>query len=154
MYLFMIAPLPIISNRGPFALGLVFTLRPVFSLPNLETIQQWHHHLKSGWPIVWVELEGATLLDSYPSCRVIFKASGWYDYCRALSRHHPAVTRTFAKGFDGEKVKFETMVLQITEDSIAKATSLPMDGEKWFKRTTLKPSDFNHLLVDDHRDPD
>ena len=31
---------------------------------------------------------------------------------------------------------------------------LPMDGEKWFKRISLKPSNFNHLLVSDHRDPD
>ena len=94
------------------------------------------------------------MIDAYPSCRVIFKAGGWYDYCKALSRHHPAVTRMFAKGFDGEKVWFKTMVLRVTEYSIAKATGLPMDGEKWFKRTPLKPSNFNHLLVSDHRDPD
>ena len=109
---------------------------------------------KRGGPIVRAEPAGATLIDAYPSCRVIFKAGGWYDYCKALSGHHPAVTRTFAKGFDGEKVRFKTMVLRVTEDSIAKATGLPTDGEKWFKRTTLKPSDFNHLLVSDHRDLD
>ena len=62
--------------------------------------------------------------------------------------------RMFAKGFDGEKVRFKTMVLQFTEDSIAKVTSLLTDDKKWFKRTALKPSDFNHLLVSDHQDPD
>lgn len=100
------------------------------------------------------EPKGATLLNAYPSCMVIFKADRWYDYCRALSGHHPTVTRTFAKGFDGEKVRFKTMVLRVTEDSIAKVTGLPTEDEKWFKRTTLKPFDFNHLLVSDHRDPD
>ena len=97
-----------------------------------------------------VEPEGATLLDAYLSCRVIFKDDGWYDYCRGLSRHHSVVMRTFSKGFDGEKVRFKTMVLWVIEDSIAKATGLPTDSEKWFKRTALKPSDFNHLLVYDH----
>ena len=76
------------------------------------------------------EPEGATLLDAYPSCRVIFKAGEWYDYCRALLGHHQAVTRTFAKGFDGEKVRFKTMVLQVSEDSIEKVTILPTDDEK------------------------
>jgi hypothetical protein len=109
---------------------------------------------KSGGPIVRVEPEGVALLDAYPSCRVIFKAGGWYDYCRGLSRHHPTVTGTFTKGFDGEKDRFKKMVLRVTEDSIAKVTSLPTYGEKWFTRTALKPSYFNHLLVSDHRDPD
>ena len=104
-------------------------------------------------PIVRVELEGAALIDAYPSCRVIFKDDRWYDYCKALLGHHLVVTRTFTKGFDGEKVKFKMMVLRVTEDTIAKATGLPTDGEKWFKRTVLKPSEFNHLLVSDHRDP-
>ena len=94
------------------------------------------------------------MIDAYPSCRVIFKVDRWYDYCRALSGHHPVVTRMFAKGFDGEKVRFKTMVLWVTEDSIAKAMVLPMNGKQWFKRTTLKLSDFNHLFVSDHKDPD
>ena len=93
------------------------------------------------------------MIDVDPSCRVIFKADRWYDYCKALSRHHPTVTRTFAKGFGGEKVRFKTMVLRVTKDSIAKATGLLMDGEKRFKRMALKPFYFNHLLVTNHRDP-
>lgn len=88
---------------------------------------------KRGGPIVRAEPKGATLIDAYPSCKVIFKVGGWYDYCKALSGHHPAVMRMFAKGFDGEKVWFKTMVLRVIEDSIAKATRLPTNGEKLFK---------------------
>ena len=79
------------------------------------------------------EPEWATLLNAYPLCRVIFKAGGWYDYCRGLSGHHPVVLRAFAKCFDKEKAMFNTIVLRVTEDSITKATSLPTDGEKWLK---------------------
>lgn len=43
-----------------------------------------------------------------------------------------------------------TIMLWVTEDPIAKATGLPTDGEKWFKRTVLKTFDFNHLFVSDH----
>ena len=100
------------------------------------------------------EPEGAALPDAYPSCRVIFKAGGWYDYCRGLSGHHPVVSKAFAKFFDGEKASFKTIVLWVTEDSIAEVTCLLTDDEKWFKRTTLKPSDFNYLLVSDHKNPD
>lgn len=95
-----------------------------------------------------VEPEGATLLDAYPSCKVIFKVGGWYDYCRGLSGHHPAVSKAFAKCFDEEKVRFKTIVLRVTKDSIAKATGLPTHSEKWVKRTNLKPSDLNHLSWD------
>ena len=98
--------------------------------------------------------EGAALLDAYPSCRLIFKAGGWYDYCRGLSGHHIAVSKAFAKCFDGEKARFKTIVLWVTKDSIAKVTGLLTNEEKWFKRIALKPFDFNHLLVSDHRDPD
>ena len=79
------------------------------------------------------EPKGATLLDSYPLCRVIFKAGGWYDYCRGLSRHHPMVSKAFAKSFDGEKARFKTVMLQVTEDSSAEVTGLSTDDEKWFK---------------------
>ena len=66
---------------------------------------------KWGGPIVRAKPKWAVLIDAYPSCKVIFKADGWYDYCRALSGHHPTVMRMFAKGFDREKVRFKTMVL-------------------------------------------
>ena len=100
------------------------------------------------------EPEGASLLDAYPSCSEVFRAGGWHDYCSSLSGHHLIVSRAFAKRFDREKVEFKAFMLQVTEDSIAEDTGLSIDGEKWFKQTTLKPSDFNYLLVSEHRNPD
>ena len=98
--------------------------------------------------------EGASLLDAYPSCSQVFRVGGWHDYCSSLSGHHPTVSRAFVERFDKEKVEFKTFMLQVTKDSIAEATGLSIDGEKWFKRTALKPSDFNYLLVSDHKNPD
>ena len=58
---------------------------------------------KRGGPIVRFEPEGASFLDAYPSCRVIFKARGWYDYCRGLSGHYPVVSKDFAEFFMGRR---------------------------------------------------
>lgn len=100
------------------------------------------------------EPEGASLLDAYPSCSEVFKIGGWYDYCRGLAGNHLAVSKAFAKSFDGEKAEFKSLMPRVTEKSIAQATDLSIEGEKWFKRTSLRPSDFNYLLVSDHKNPD
>ena len=109
---------------------------------------------RRGGPIIRFELEGASLLDDYPTCSQVFRAGGWYEYCRGLAGHHPVVSKAFTKSFDREKVEFKSLTLWVMEQSIAEATGLPIEGDKWFKWILLKPSDFNYLLVREHKDPD
>lgn len=99
------------------------------------------------------EPEEASLLDTYPSCNEVFKVGGWYDYCNGLVGNHLVVSRAFAKSFDGEKVEFKSLMLRVIEKSIIEATSLSIEGEKWFKQTSFTPSNFNYLLVSDHKNP-
>ena len=104
--------------------------------------------------IIKSEPEGALLLDSYFACSQVFRAGGLYEYCRSLAGHHPAVSKAFAQSFDGEKYEFKSLTLQVTEQSIAKATGFPVEGDAWFKRTSLNPSDFKYLLVRENRNLD
>ena len=95
-----------------------------------------------------------SLLDAYPTCSQVFRERGWYEYCYNLVGHHPAVSKAFAKSFDGEKVEFKLLTLWVTEQSIVEATIFAIEGDKWFKRISLKPSDFNYLLVREHKELD
>ena len=93
-------------------------------------------------------------MDAYPACSDIFKRRGWYEYCRGLSGHHVEVSKAFARSFNGEKVEFKSLTLIVIEQSIAEVTGLPIEGDKWFKRVSLMPSDFNYLLVSHHKNLD
>jgi hypothetical protein len=75
-----------------------------------------------GGPIIRFEPEGVSLSESYPKCSQVFKERGWYEYCSNLVGHHPAVTKVFAKSFDGKKVEFKSLTLWVTEEAIAEAT--------------------------------
>ena len=93
-------------------------------------------------------------MDAYPACSDIFKRGGWYEHFCGLSGPHVEVSKAFARSFDGEKAEFKSLTLTVTEQSIAEATGLPTEGDKWFKRVSLTPSDFNYLLVSHHKNPD
>ena len=108
---------------------------------------------RRGGPIIKFELAGVSLLDAYPACSDIFKRGVWYEYCHGLSGHHVEVSKAFARSFDAEKAEFKSLTLIVIDQSIAEATGLPIEGDKWFKRVLLMPSDFNYLLVSHHKNP-
>lgn len=108
---------------------------------------------RRGGPIIRFEPAGVSLLDAYPACSDIFKRGGWYEYCCGLLGHHVEVSKAFTRSFDGEKAEFKSLTLIVTEQSIAEATRMPIEGDKWFKRVLLTPSDFNYLLVSHHKNP-
>ena len=108
---------------------------------------------KTGNPILRFKQEGISLLEAYPACSELFKEKGWYDYCYRLTCYHLEVTKAFARIFDRQKTKFKSLTLWVKENSIDEATGLSTEGDKWFKRASLKPSDYNHLLVREHKDP-
>ena len=72
-------------------------------------------------------------MEAYPTCIRLFKEKGWYDYCEKLTGYHVEVTRAFARSFDGQKVEFKTLTLQVIEESIVEDTRLSVEGDKWFK---------------------
>ena len=108
---------------------------------------------RTSGPILKFEPEGVALLESCPTYSRLFNEKGWHEYCERLTGYHVEVTRAFAWSFDGQKVEFKTLTLQVTEESITEATRLYVEGDKWFKRLSLKPFEYNHLLVWEHKDP-
>ena len=52
----------------------------------------------------------------------------------------------FAQSFDGQQVRAESLKFKVTEAFIFEAIGLPMAGEKWFKRKTVRIGDFSNFL--------
>jgi hypothetical protein len=50
------------------------------------------------------------------------------------------VAKQFSLNFDGVKTKVGSLEIQVTEQTIASATGIPMQGERWFKGTPLDSS--------------
>ena len=50
----------------------------------------------------------------------------------------------FAQNLINGAITFNTLKFEITEGLVAEATSIPMDGESWFKKTSFSfnPNDF------------
>ena len=108
---------------------------------------------RTGGLILRFEPEGVALSEAYPTYNRLFKEKGWHEYCEKLTDYHVEVIGASAQSFDGQKAEFKTLTLQVTEKSIAEATGLFVEGDKWFKLLLLKPFDYNHLLVCEHMDP-
>jgi hypothetical protein len=51
--------------------------------------------------------------------------------------HHEGISLSFAQTYDGENVQLGDVKLKIIEATIAEATSLPMIGERYFKRVIM-----------------
>ena len=52
----------------------------------------------------------------------------------------------FAHSIDGKNVIIGSLKFKITESFIAEAMGLPMTGEKWYKKKTMRIGDFSAFL--------
>jgi hypothetical protein len=59
--------------------------------------------------------------------------------------------RAFIEGFDGKVVTISNIYFPIIEETIAKETGLPIDGERWFKSQTIIGIDIESFLKDEYR---
>ena len=51
-----------------------------------------------------------------------------------------------AQSIDGHQSRVGSLKFKVTEAFISEATGLPMEGEKWFKRKTVRIGDFSKFL--------
>jgi hypothetical protein len=58
---------------------------------------------------------------------------GWLQFIRKFDGYNPAVARQFALSFDGCRAKVGDVQLEINEQFLSSATSLPVTGHKWSK---------------------
>ena len=52
----------------------------------------------------------------------------------------------FAQSFNGQQVSVGSLKFKVTKAFISKATGLPMVGERWYKKKTVRIGDFTTFL--------
>ena len=57
---------------------------------------------------------------------------GWFSFFERVKGYNVEVTKYFAKNYTNSSVNFQTMKFELNEGSIAEATRLPVEGERWF----------------------
>lgn len=82
-----------------------------------------------------------------------FKSAGWYEFIKKFSGENYGVSKTFALSFNGVKVQVGGVGFKVTEQSMAKALSLPHTGERWYKGQDLGATDLNFFLKPEHNNP-
>jgi hypothetical protein len=105
----------------------------------------------TGGALLRKELQDTSYLEAHPEACELFKEAGCYRFCQKLQGYHQGITEAFSKSFDGFKVQLGPVVMQIDEASVAAATKMPGEGERWFKTTSIKEVDFRSFLKEEHQ---
>ena len=80
----------------------------------------------------------------FPECATLFRAAGRFSFFEKIIGFNLEVSHHFSQNFINDTVTFNTLSFKLTEDLIAEATGVPIDGESWFKKIpfSFDPNDF------------
>jgi len=92
------------------------------------------------------ETEGPKFLEGYPQVKDLLKKEKWLCFIQKFKGHNKEITKSFARSFNGQVVEIGDLKLTITEASIAAATDLPQEGERWFKNKSLDEQAWRVML--------
>jgi len=98
-------------------------------------------------PIVRIESNGPQTLLSHDNTTGKLSQFSWLGFIESFNGFNLEVAKAFAKTFDGTKAKIGIVQIQVTEEFIAKAPSLPRKGEKWFKNMKVANIPWRSLLI-------
>jgi hypothetical protein len=84
-------------------------------------------------PVVRAEPNGCQALLMFDGAYSDLEEFGWLSFIRKFDGFNISVARQFALSFDGCRAKVGDVQLEITEQSLSLATSLPVKGQKWSK---------------------
>jgi hypothetical protein len=84
-------------------------------------------------PVVRAEPNGCQALLIFDGAYSDLEEFGWLPFIRKFDGFNISVARQFALSFDGCRAKVGDLQLEITEQSLSLATSLPVKGQKWSK---------------------
>ena len=76
----------------------------------------------------------------------ILQGSGFHDFLQKFSGENYGVSMAFAQYFDGQQVRVGSLKFKVTEAFISEATDLPMTGERWYKKKTMRIGDITSFL--------
>ena len=83
------------------------------------------------------EPEGLKYLEGYPQVKDLLKKARWLRFIQKFKGYNKEVTKACAQSFDGQTVEIGDLKLMVTETIVAAATSLPQEGERWFKNKSM-----------------
>jgi hypothetical protein len=97
--------------------------------------------------MVRIEPNGSQALLTHEDSIGAIVAHGWDIFIKWFEGYNLEIAQPFAQSFDGSKAKIGDLQLEVTEDSIAQATGLAWEGERWFKNAKLEGVPCNFLMV-------
>lgn len=95
--------------------------------------------------IVRVESKGVKFMEGCLQLKSTLKKARWLQFIKKFKGHHKEVTKVFARSFNGAEVEIGDIKFTVTESSIAIATKLSQEGERWFKN-----KDFDEKGMEGH----
>ena len=99
---------------------------PVHHLVRIQTLPC----IEAMAPIVRAEPNRCQALLIFDSAYSNLEKYGWLPFIRKFDGYNLTVARQFALSFDGCRAKVGDVQLEITEQSLSLATSLPVKGQK------------------------
>ena len=69
----------------------------------------------------------------HPKCVQLLKDAGWFNFFEKITGYNVEASKEFAKGFIENRLNFSSINFEVSKHSIAKATRLAIDRDKWFK---------------------
>ena len=97
-------------------------------------------------PVVRVEPYEMKLLDSNPELSAKVQAIGWMPFISKFSDSNPEVTRVFALSLANYQAEVGDLCSRVDERSMASATGLSLEGERWFKYKRMDITEWWQLL--------
>jgi hypothetical protein len=89
-------------------------------------------------PVVRVEPNGCQALLMFDGACSDLEKFGWLPFIKKFDGYNPIVARQFALSFDGCRAKIGDVQLEINEQFLSSAISLPATGHKWSKNCKLE----------------
>jgi len=91
------------------------------------------------------------LFETIPEIRDIFIRGEWYDFIFDFNGHHTEIALIFAQNFDGYQTQVGDVIIHVMKHFIDIACSLPIGGERWFKKGKLSTKMCNQFLAAEHQ---
>ena len=69
-------------------------------------------------------------ISSFQASKALFATHGWFQFFNHFNGHDDDVSLQFANSFDGNQAQIGDLTLVVSDQTISRATGLPMEGEK------------------------
>ena len=68
----------------------------------------------------------------------MMRNAGWFSFCEKLRGHNLEVTNAFINNYKDSVVNFQILKFKVDEATVAEATCIAHEGERWFKKNLFE----------------